>query len=83
MGPLSWVVVGLVAGWLAQRATGLRGFGCLGTILVGIVGGLVGGILFRAAGDDGITEFGLEAMLVAFVGASVVLLVVSAARRRR
>jgi uncharacterized membrane protein YeaQ/YmgE (transglycosylase-associated protein family) len=71
-----------VAGWLAQRATGLRGYGCLGTVLIGVLGGLLGGILFRAAGDEGITDFGLEALLVAFVGASVLLLVVGALRRR-
>lgn len=52
-------------------------------MLIGILGGLLGGILFRAAGDEGVTEFGLEALLVAFVGASVLLLVVASVNRRR
>ncbi len=82
MGPVGWIVVGLIAGALAQRATGVRGTGCLFTIMVGIVGGVVGGILFNAAGDKGITEFGLKSVLVAFVGASVLLLVVGPLIRR-
>jgi len=62
--------VGLIAGSLAKRATGVRGFGCLGTMAVGIVGGLVGGILFNAVGEHhGMTRFGLKSLLIAFVGA--------------
>ena len=47
--------------------------GCLGTVVVGIVGGLIGGMLFNAAGDQGIGDFGLRSMFVAFVGAVVLL----------
>ncbi len=82
MGLLGWVVVGLVAGALAQRVTGVRGTGCLFTMVIGIVGGLLGGILFNAAGDEGITSFGLRSLLVAFVGASVLLLVAGPFIRR-
>ena len=39
-----------------------------------VVGGLIGGAIFNAAGDEGITDFGLRSILVAFVGASVLLL---------
>ena len=75
MGLVGWIIVGLIAGALAQKATGVKGQGCLFTIVVGVVGGLLGGMLFNLAGDDGITEFGLRSMLVAFVGASVLLLI--------
>lgn len=74
MGLLSWIVVGLVAGALAQAATGTKSRGCLGTIMIGILGGLLGGVLFSAADQGGIEEFGLWSMFVAFVGASMLLL---------
>jgi uncharacterized membrane protein YeaQ/YmgE (transglycosylase-associated protein family) len=71
---LSWIVVGFVAGVLAKAVTGQRRrIGCLGTILVGILGGLLGGALFKAAGDEGINSFSLRSLLVAFVGATVLL----------
>jgi len=55
--------------------------GCISTALVGILGGLLGGFLFNAAGDEGITHFGLKSVLIAFVGASVLLLVFGAGNR--
>ncbi len=73
MGVLGWILVGLVAGGLAGRVTGVRGNGCLTTMAVGVLGGLLGGALFNAAGDDGIGEFGLRSLFVAFIGATVVL----------
>jgi uncharacterized membrane protein YeaQ/YmgE (transglycosylase-associated protein family) len=77
MGLLGWIVVGFVAGAFARAVTGGGwNLGCLGTIVVGIVGGLLGGILFNAAGDKGIGDFGLRSMFVAFVGAVVLLAVV-------
>ena len=78
MGVVSWIITGLVAGALAGRVTQVRGNGCLTTMAIGVVGGLLGGALFNAAGDDGITGFGLRSMFVAFVGATVLLLVTSA-----
>jgi uncharacterized membrane protein YeaQ/YmgE (transglycosylase-associated protein family) len=83
MGVISWIIVGLIAGALAQRATGVRGSGCLFTILVGIAGGLLGGIIFQAAGDEGIDELSLKSILVAFVGAALLLLVGGPMIRRR
>jgi uncharacterized membrane protein YeaQ/YmgE (transglycosylase-associated protein family) len=71
---LGWLVVGLVAGALARAVTGGGwNIGCLGTIVVGVIGGLLGGTLFSAAGDEGIGDFGLRSMFVAFVGAVVLL----------
>ncbi len=72
---LSWVVVGFLAGVLAKGVTGRHRPGCLGTILIGILGGLVGGALFKAAGGEGINRFSLYSILVAFVGATVLLFV--------
>jgi uncharacterized membrane protein YeaQ/YmgE (transglycosylase-associated protein family) len=74
---VGWIVVGLVAGGFARAVTGGGwNLGCLGTIVVGVVGGLIGGMLFSAAGDEGIGDFGLRSMFVAFVGAVVLLALV-------
>jgi uncharacterized membrane protein YeaQ/YmgE (transglycosylase-associated protein family) len=78
MSILSWIAVGFIAGALAQTATGAQRRGCLGTMAVGVLGGVLGGALFNAAGERGMTEFGLWSVLVAFVGASALLLVLEA-----
>jgi uncharacterized membrane protein YeaQ/YmgE (transglycosylase-associated protein family) len=70
---LSWIIVGFLAGVLAKMVTGQNRPGCLGTIVVGILGGLLGGALFKAAGDEGINDFSLRSLLVAFIGATILL----------
>ena len=88
MGIVGWIVVGFVAGALARAATGGGwNMGCLTTIAVGVLGGIIGGMLFNLAGDQGIGDFGLRSMFVAFVGAVVLLglfaLVTGRGRSRR
>ncbi len=80
MGILSWLVVGFVAGGLARIATGSEKRGCLGTIVVGVVGALIGGFLFNLVfvDKDRFTHFGLGSVLVAFVGACLLLLLLQA-----
>jgi uncharacterized membrane protein YeaQ/YmgE (transglycosylase-associated protein family) len=74
VGLLGWIIVGFVAGAVARAVTGGGwNLGCLGTVVVGVAGGLIGGMLFNAAGDNGIGDFGLRSMFVAFVGAVVLL----------
>jgi len=80
---LSWIVVGFVAGVLAKLVTGQDRPGCLGTVLVGILGGLLGGAIFTAAGDEGINDFSIRSMLVAFVGATILLFVWGLVTNRR
>jgi uncharacterized membrane protein YeaQ/YmgE (transglycosylase-associated protein family) len=75
MGILSWIVVGLIAGWLAGKVMSGGGYGLVGDIIVGVVGGLLGGwiattFLHIGAGMSGIN---LESILVAFLGAVVLL----------
>jgi uncharacterized membrane protein YeaQ/YmgE (transglycosylase-associated protein family) len=75
MGILSWIVVGLIAGWLAGKVMSGGGYGLIGDIIVGVVGGLLGGwiattFLHIGAGMSGIN---LESILVAFLGAVVLL----------
>jgi uncharacterized membrane protein YeaQ/YmgE (transglycosylase-associated protein family) len=88
MGILSWIVVGLIAGWLAGQVMRGGGYGLIGDIIVGVVGGLLGGwiatsLLHIGAGVNGIN---LESILVAFVGAVILLFalrMLSGGRRRR
>jgi uncharacterized membrane protein YeaQ/YmgE (transglycosylase-associated protein family) len=84
MGILGWIVVGFVAGALARAVTGrARDAGCLTTIVIGVIGGLLGGMLFNLAGDEGIGDFGFRSMFVAFIGACVLLLIVGLLTRGR
>ena len=81
---LGWLIVGFIAGGLARVVTGAEKRGCLGTIVVGIIGALIGGALWRlATGDDtsAFDELQWESIVVAFIGASVLLLVLQAINR--
>jgi uncharacterized membrane protein YeaQ/YmgE (transglycosylase-associated protein family) len=79
---LLWLVVGLIAGWLASVVVG-GGFGVIGDIVIGIVGAFLGGFLFRSLGIG--TPFGGLAgtIFVAFIGAVVLLLILRLFRRAR
>ncbi len=85
MGILSWIVVGLIAGWLAGMVMKGGGYGLVGDIIIGVVGGLLGGwiassMLHIGAGVSGIN---LESILVAFVGAVILLVLVRVLRGGR
>ncbi len=76
MGILSWIVVGLIAGWLAGLVVKGGGFGCIGDIIVGVIGGLLGGWVasrFFHMGDP-MSGFNLESILVAFAGAVILVI---------
>ena len=82
MSVLAWIVVGLLAGGAARKVVGAEKRGVLGTLVVGVIGALIGGALFNAAGSDGITHFGIWSLLVAFIGACLLLLVLQAVEGR-
>jgi len=78
MGILSWIVVGLIAGWLAGQVMRGGGYGLIGDIIIGVVGGLLGGWIattFLHIGA-GMTGINLESILVAFAGAVILLVLV-------
>ena len=78
MNIIGWVVLGGIAGWIASMITGRNDqMGCITNIAAGIVGAIVGGWLFSFFGGGGVTGFNLVSLLVAVVGAVVVLAIVN------
>jgi uncharacterized membrane protein YeaQ/YmgE (transglycosylase-associated protein family) len=83
MSILAWIVVGLIAGWLAERITG-RNHGLLTNLFVGIIGAFVGGFLFSSLLGFRYEEgFNLASILVATIGAVALLAVTGGFRTRR
>lgn len=75
----TWLVLGGLAGWLASIIKGTNArMGLLANVVTGIVGALLGGWLFRLAGGAGVTGFNLYSLLVATVGAVLLLTVMKA-----
>jgi uncharacterized membrane protein YeaQ/YmgE (transglycosylase-associated protein family) len=83
MGILSWIVLGAIAGWIGSMLVNKTGEGLFVDIILGIIGGLVGGWIFSAAGSTGVTGFNLWSLFVAVIGAIVVLLLYHALVRPR
>ena len=73
MGIIAWIVLGLIAGFIASRIVNHTGSGLIMDIVLGVVGALVGGFVFSMFGAAGVTGFNIYSMLVAVVGAVVVL----------
>ena len=71
---LAWIVLGAISGWLASIVMKTnRQQGLIMDIIVGIVGALIGGFIFNSLGLSGVTGFNLGSLLVAFIGAIVLL----------
>lgn len=83
MSILGWLVLGLIAGFIASKIYAGSGQGVVLDIVLGVVGAVVGGFLFQTFGAAGVTGFNLYSMVVAVVGAVVVLWVYHAIAGRR
>ncbi len=83
MSIIGWIVLGLIAGFVASKIVNKSGEGVLLDIVLGIVGAMVGGFLFNEFGAAGVTGFNLYSMLVAIIGAIVVLFLYHALVGRR
>ena len=81
MNILLWIIFGALAGWIASVIMGTRGQGVLIDIVLGIIGAFVGGWLFQQFGAAGVTGFNLGSLLVAVVGAIVVIAIARLFRR--
>jgi uncharacterized membrane protein YeaQ/YmgE (transglycosylase-associated protein family) len=82
MGIVAWLVLGLIAGFLASLLVNKQGEGMLMDIVLGIVGAVVGGFIAQFAGFSGITGINIYSILIAIGGAVVVLVVYHAMARR-
>ena len=82
MSLLAWLVVGLIAGFLASKVINKTGSGLLIDIVLGVVGAFVGGFIFNFFGHSAPTGINLYSIFVAFVGAVVVLVIYHAVFRR-
>jgi uncharacterized membrane protein YeaQ/YmgE (transglycosylase-associated protein family) len=82
MGMISWLVLGLIAGFISSKLVNKQGEGMLMDIVLGIVGAAVGGFVAHLVGFSGITGFNLYSVLIAVVGSVIVLVLYHALTRR-
>jgi uncharacterized membrane protein YeaQ/YmgE (transglycosylase-associated protein family) len=80
---IAWIVLGLIAGFIASKIVNKSGEGLFLDIVLGVVGAVVGGWLFRAVGMTGVSGLNIYSLVVAVVGAIVFLLVYHLLVRRR
>jgi uncharacterized membrane protein YeaQ/YmgE (transglycosylase-associated protein family) len=83
MSIIGWIVLGLIAGFIASHLVNRRGEGLVLDIVLGIVGAIVGGWVFALFGAEGVSGFNLYSMLVAVIGAVVVLAIYHLVAGRR
>lgn len=83
MSVIAWIVLGLLAGFIASKVVDHSGQGTIIDIVLGIGGAFVGGLLFTTFGSAGVTGFNIWSLVVATLGAIVVLVVKHAVMGRR
>ena len=82
MSVIGWIILGLIAGFIGSKIVNKTGSGMLMDIVLGVVGAVVGGYLVSLTGTQGVTGLNLWSLLVAVIGAVVVLLVYRAVASR-
>ncbi len=84
MGILSWIIVGLIAGWLAGLVMH-TGYGIIGDIIVGVIGGLLGGFIAQALFNlpSGVNGINVPSIIIAFIGAVILVAILRAIRGPR
>jgi len=83
MSILGWLFFGAITGWLASLIVNKRGEGCILNIALGLVGALIGGLVFRALSNFDVFRFNLVSMVVAILGAVIALFLWNAVTGRR
>ena len=78
MGIIAWIVLGLIAGWLAGMIMKGGGYGIIGDIVLGIIGALIGGWITSAVLGVGISGFNVTSLVIAVLGA-IILVAISRA----
>ena len=83
MSIVAWIILGLIAGFIGSKLVNKSGEGLVLDIVLGIVGAIVGGFVFSAFGASGVTGFNIYSLIVAVVGAVIVLFLYHAVVGRR
>jgi uncharacterized membrane protein YeaQ/YmgE (transglycosylase-associated protein family) len=83
MSIIAWLVLGLIAGFIASKIVNAQGQSVLLDIVLGIVGALVGGFIFNTVGEAGVTGLNAWSFLVAIIGSIIVLVLYHALTGRR
>jgi len=83
MSIIAWLILGLIAGFIASKIVNKQGEGLVMNIVLGVVGALLGGWLFRLFGMSGVTGLNIYSLLVAVLGAVVLLFIYHGLIRRR
>ena len=83
MSVVAWIAVGLIAGLLARWVARDDRAGCIYTVVIGVLGALIGGALMSAIDEEGVNDFSLRSIVVAALGAVLLLLVLQAIAGRR
>ncbi len=83
MSIIGWIVLGLIAGFIASKIVNRHGEGVMMTIVISIVGAVIGGWLMAAFGGTGVVGFNLYSLIVAVIGSIVVLWIYHAIAGRR
>jgi len=81
MSIIGWIVLGLIAGFIASKIVNKQGEGFILDIVLGVVGAVVGGFIFSMFGAQGVNGFNIYSMFVAVIGAIIVLVIYHAIRR--
>lgn len=81
IGICATLVLGAIAGWLASLLAGTKSMGLLANIGIGVLGAVVGGVIFEVLGGSGVTGFNPYSLLVATAGAFVVLAIAKAIKK--
>lgn len=82
MGIIAWIIIGLVAGWLAGQIMNGSGYGLVGDLVLGLVGAIVGGWLFGLVAPAAEPSGFLGSIVVATIGAIVLIFIARALRGR-
>ncbi len=83
MSIIAWVILGLIAGFIGSKLVNKSGEGLILDLVLGIVGAVVGGFIFNTFGAAGVTGLNIYSLIVAVIGAVVVLFIYHAVVGRR
>ncbi len=80
MSIIAWIVLGLIAGFIGSKLVNKRGEGIFLDIILGVIGSVVGGWVFSLFGGEGVSGVNLHSLIVAVIGAVLVLVIYHAIR---